>query len=330
MRLAPALLWRAAGCPDPRRSTSAAVGMCYWCASSIDGPACRVGDVITDSFTDQDQAFARGSPLLCVACSWAMTGRPPDTLRMWSLAYREDGAAMPPHHEACTVIPALPNVTAQNKADPSVFRGMLRSPPAAGQWFVSIADSGQVHVLPFAPVNSGKGRYGVRFERNTVWAYPDEYVRLDDAFGALMTAGFSKGEIESGEPYVSRISVAGDAWARHFPTIRPYVNSGLLGLVSFLIRKDKSDDDSREQGRPVREASDSPCASADAVGESAGDPADSVVVASQERACDSREPVPCQGSLFGDDFEDGRIAPNREPATAVRSRRDRGRARDRS
>jgi len=301
MRLACNLLWRAAGRPDPRRKTFAAQGQCYWCADRIDGQACKVDDVITDSFTDQDQAFARSSQWLCIACAWAMTGRPPDTLRMWSLAYREDGATMPAHHEACSVLPALSNVTAQNKADPSVFRGMLRSPPSIGQWFVSIADSGQVHVLPFAPVNSGSGRYGVRFERNTVWAYPADYVRVDDAYGALMAAGFSKGEIESGEPYVSRISANGSAWSRHFPTIRPHLNSGLLGLISFLIRKDKNDD-SREQGRDVRAAGSSPRASNDAIREPAGDSTDPVVEPSKDSAGDRSKPVPNQGSLFGPDL----------------------------
>lgn len=50
---APPILHAAAGHPDPRRDTHAAEGACYWCGSSVKR-ACRVTDVITDSFTDQE------------------------------------------------------------------------------------------------------------------------------------------------------------------------------------------------------------------------------------------------------------------------------------
>ena len=86
MNRAAPTLWNAAGRPDPRRKILPASGRCYWCAATIDGQACKVDDVITDTFTDQDQAMARSSPWLCVGCSWSMTGRPPDTLRLWSIA----------------------------------------------------------------------------------------------------------------------------------------------------------------------------------------------------------------------------------------------------
>ena len=121
---APPVLWSAAGYPSPRRETSPAVGRCYWCATAIDGLACPVADVISDSFTDQDQALERSSAWLCCACAWAMTGRPPDTLRLWSIAYAEDGRTWPANH------PSAPNlgerIHLQNKADPSAFRALLR------------------------------------------------------------------------------------------------------------------------------------------------------------------------------------------------------------
>lgn len=84
------LLHLAAGLPDPRKPLYPAGGPCYWCGEPVGEVACRVRDACGASFTDHDAAVSPESPWICGGCTWAMTGRPPDTLRGWTLVYRED------------------------------------------------------------------------------------------------------------------------------------------------------------------------------------------------------------------------------------------------
>jgi hypothetical protein len=297
---APAILHAAAGHPPCRRDAHPADGRCYWCAAPVPY-ACRVQDVISDSFTDQDQALARSSPWLCVACTWAMTGRPPDTLRLWSLAYVEDGRTWPANHPSAPALGA--QIHAQNKADPRAFRALLREPPT-GRWVCSIADSGQIHTAPFAPVNVGRGRYGVRYERTTIYTTAAQYAELDDAIARLMAAGYTKQDIAD-QPFPSRLTACGlDLWRREQRVIGPHRGSGLLDLVLFLARKDKETDD----GRPETESSDRPGARDDGEREHGQDPADRVVEPREERTRDGGGLV---GQLRLDGLDDGPQAPDR-------------------
>lgn len=170
---------------------------------------------------------------VCVPCSWAFTGRPPDTLRLWSVVYREDRPASPSHLKAT----ALGGHThLQNKADPSEFHRILASPPS-GPWVCSVADSGQIHVLPFARVNRGPARWTVRFERHDVTAAPEEYRSLSEAMQSLYDAGFSKDDIATA-PSPGRLFRAGiDLWRHHDSLLRRYRGGPLFTLSLFLLRK---------------------------------------------------------------------------------------------
>lgn len=69
-----------------------------------------------------------------------------------------------------------------------------------GIWFAAIADSGQKHVLPFAVMN-GPGRTGMVLFEETLVHVPDDQSLIGD-MTALLTAGVTKDEIESGQWYV--------------------------------------------------------------------------------------------------------------------------------
>lgn len=230
---ATALLWSAAGSPDPRKPRHAAEGLCYWCGIEIAYEACRTRDVCGSSFTDHDVVSVPSSPWVCLACTWTMTGRPPDTLRLWSLVYRENRAAAPSHDKA----PDLGRwIHAQNKADPSAFDAILRTPPE-GRWVCSIADSGQIHVAPFAIVNRGKGRWCVRFERSDVRGTGLSYRRVADSMQTLYDAGFSKADIAAA-PGPSKLYRCGlDLWRHHDEILRPFRGGALFELALFLRRK---------------------------------------------------------------------------------------------
>ena len=225
------LLWLAAGRPDPRKPVHEADASCFWCGVRV-SEGCRVRDVCGSSFTDHDVAAVPTSPWVCVPCTWTMTGRPPDTLRLWSVIYREDREAAPSHEKAPNLGPRL---HLQNKADPSEFDALLREPPY-GPWIASVADSGKIHVVPFARINRGR-RWCVRFERHDVRSTSEEYSRVADATQALYDAGFSKGDIEHG-PSPSRLLRCGvELWRANDELLLPYRGGALFQLVMFLMRK---------------------------------------------------------------------------------------------
>lgn len=67
----------------------------------------------------------------------------------------------------------------------------------SGPWFAAIADSGQKHVLPWAPVNPGGGRGGrVLFDEQLVTVGD---LGLIEDMAAFLTAGATKEEIGLGE-----------------------------------------------------------------------------------------------------------------------------------
>lgn len=203
-----------------------------WCGRGVRGSACRGKDVFGSSFTDHDVLARPSSPWVCVPCAWTLTGKPPDTLRLWSLVYREDRDAAASHEKA----PSLgPRIHLQNKADPSEADAVLRDPPDS-PWVCTVADSGKIHTVPFAQINAGRA-WTARFERWDVRSTSDEYARIADAMQALMDAGFSKADI-SGEPSPGRLLRCGmELWREHDATLRPYRGGPLFDLALFLRRK---------------------------------------------------------------------------------------------
>lgn len=162
------------GCVDD------AIDHCYVCA----GTSLRsmpIAKWMGDNFTGQAQCRAPMSDRICEACAWAMAGRPPDTLRMYSHLF--DGR----------------EYLRLNKGDKPAMRAFLRRHHDT-EWFAAIADSGKKHVIPWAPVNQPGRKGRVRFEDGDVtlprsedgWAMVDE-------IAALATAGAPKSEIESGD-----------------------------------------------------------------------------------------------------------------------------------
>src|SRR5690606_6430351 len=143
------------------------------------------------TFTDQPRCACPSSDVICEACVWACS---------W---------VVPPGHEPPP--PGKKGVNLRlfshlydageyryaNKADKPSIRAFLRA-PKRGPWFAAIADSGQKHTVPFAPLNLGS-HGSVLFEEALV-ELPDAagWRVLDDAID-LLTAGATKDEITRGE-----------------------------------------------------------------------------------------------------------------------------------
>lgn len=140
------------------------------------------------TFTDQDKLRGHGlSNRICESCVWVHSWvvppghAPPEpgkkgvNLRLFWHAYDERGYVY------------------GNKGSKPALRDWLRA-PKVGAWWCAIADSGQKHVIPWTPVNHGASQT-VRFEQRNLAI--GEWSLVDAMTGAL-TAGVTKGEIESG------------------------------------------------------------------------------------------------------------------------------------
>ncbi len=181
-----------------------------------------------------------------------MTGRPPDTLRLWSLVYREDRAAAVSHASA----PNLGSyVHLQNKADPSEFDAILRDPPTT-TWICSIADGGKIHVVPHARINHGADTWCVRYERFNVHSNTAEYIKLAGAMQALLDVGFSKGDIKT-EPSPGRLVRCGiDMWRTYDSLLRRYRGGALFEVALFLRRRKDGNTDRDGKGDAARAGDD--------------------------------------------------------------------------
>lgn len=193
---------------------------CWVCAA----PAARGIDRVRwmgASFVGQNRVRRADASHVCESCVWAMAGKPPDTLRMWSHLWSADLGYL-----------------RVNKGSKGAMRAWLRA-PKPGAWFAAIADSGQKHVVPWAPVNVGSRGGRVLFEEQLV-LLPDAHGwQLVDDLADLLTAGASKEDVGRGD-------YGSFAWARCAERIRAFEArwSGLRGgawwaLALWLAQRDE-------------------------------------------------------------------------------------------
>lgn len=214
-----------AHCGAPRiDECSDAPGTCWVCAA-ICGRSMPRHDWMTASFVGQNRARAQTSLVVCEPCVWAMRGRPPDTLRMYS-----------------HLLDAGAGEYLQLKSDKPTTRRWLRR-RKVGPWFAAIADTGKKHVVPWAPVNP-PGTYPgrVMFEEDVVELPRDDpALALIDRIAELLTAGSTKDEITRGE-------YGPGAWQRCGQQIRAFeVRDGLrlrhsrwFRLAIWLAQRDET------------------------------------------------------------------------------------------
>lgn len=184
------------------------------------------------TFTDQNKLRHIAGTMVCEPCAWAHSWtRPPDqpppppgkrgvNLRLFSHLYDERG------------------YRSANKADKPAIRAWLcapKSPP----WFCAIADTGQKHVLPWATTNLDP-RFGmVRFEERDIFIDCTILETYVNDTCALLTAGATKAEIESGD-------YRAETWLRCDATLREYEGryakergGDLAALVVWLAQRDE-------------------------------------------------------------------------------------------
>lgn len=134
------------------------------------------------SFTGQNKVRAPASNYVCESCVVVMSGKPPNTERMYS--HLVEG------REWLRV----------NKGQKPAMREFLKRPHTES-WLAAIADSGQKHVIPWTPVNPPSVTGGrVLFEEMlVVLPSASEGWDLLDDLTDLLTRGATKEETLRGE-----------------------------------------------------------------------------------------------------------------------------------
>jgi len=233
------LVWDLAGRPDCGKPTVGHDGPCYVCGNSCGGIAVRSKDAIGVNF-DHTRAGNRLSTHVCAPCAWAMGGKPPLSLRMWS-GLAVPGRDMPPNHPKCA-FGTPPAVHLTNRADMRAVADVLCDPPD-GPWVAWIAVSGQKHVLPYTAVNHGSGRWAVQIEDVKAVSTPGEFALLLAHVIRLRQAGFPEAAIFTGNPgtWMDRPERLA-AWRTHGEAVKPYADSPVLQLACMIPTKGTIDD----------------------------------------------------------------------------------------
>lgn len=228
------MAWDAAGSPSHAKATGAAAG-CVVCGTEHPRTV-RAKDALGANF-DILTAARPDLGTVCEPCAWALAGKPPHTLRMWSILTA--AATKLPASDPKAPYPTDGRLHLCNRRDQSAVIAALTDPPD-DVWACSIAVSGQKHLLPYTPVNyPGAARVLVRFESAVVEAEAALVGRLVGACAALRLAGHGPDAIHAATPTVPALTREGlAAWRRRSPAIAPHANSPLLGMALHLTTKE--------------------------------------------------------------------------------------------
>ncbi len=239
MTAATRLVHALAGTPEPIASQAAHLtgpgGTCCICGEHADrlAPAART---LGASFTDRAMFRDPTADGVCPACLWCASGKPPATVRMWTVIAAPGVDLGPSQPKAW--IQDTPGLLLTSRADTAPLARILGDPPP-GPWTVSVALSGQKHVLPYADVNHGAGRWTIRVETADVTATPDQWRLVHGHALALRRLDVRAEDIAAGTPGRHRTRDSLDEWSRLSAPLRPWTGSALLDLALWTItRKD--------------------------------------------------------------------------------------------
>jgi hypothetical protein len=240
---AAAMAWDLAG--QPRRDAPPLIqapGLCAVCGTQADETVPAKATVANGTFTDQYLLTVPSSAVTCVPCAWAMSGRPPRSLRNWSIACAPGRDLGPSNPKAAAAVPGdHPGLLLTARDDMRPVARLLCDPPD-GPWCAAVAESGQKHTLPFTPVNAGPGAWRVRMDAVTVASDPAVFAMLLGRSALLRAAGFGAAAIEALDPPVHLLDKARLAvWQQHAGHLAPWKASAPLHLANFMIKKEHYD-----------------------------------------------------------------------------------------
>lgn len=223
------IAWRASG-SHVVAGCAPCSGRCWLCGGNV-GRGMQVDDWLPDTFTAHSRAAVPSSPVVCEACVFVCS-------RVSPVPGREakEGKKLGGNFRNFSHLWDELGYSNASKGEKPTIREFLARRHAA-PWFAAIADSGQKHVLPWAPMN-GPGRAGrVLFDEQAI-AVPDDQGLVEE-MAALLTAGATKDEMVSGDyraQTYERCAVAVAAFERAHSSER---RGGWFTLALWLAQRDE-------------------------------------------------------------------------------------------
>lgn len=226
------LVWRLAG--FPQLPAPVGEGTCALC-----GTGGVLHGRLNANFSDHRLLADPTTRGLCGPCAWALAGKPPEALRMWSVAATPTVKAPSSPPNALWAGEHLQLTTRRDLTWPAQ---VLADPPA-GPWLVAVTESAQRHTVPFSRVNYGAGQWTVRLDGTDITSTPAEWAWLLAITARLRAAGFRASDIESGRPPAPALTPERvGVWDLHAGLIRRWAGTPLLHLANLCITKDTLDD----------------------------------------------------------------------------------------
>lgn len=229
------LLYEAIGSPAVADVVEHDPGPCWLC-----GGESRIGQVaeewVGDCFSDRYRCAAPLAVHVCRACVYVcarttpVPGRPAKEGKTFGASFRN----------VSHLLDADGYTNASKGEKPTILSWLRRE--HSGAWFAAIADSGQIHTIPFCPVNSVGTRRGIVLFERAIVRLPVPYSvgwELVGRMTDLLTAGATKEEIERGDYTPRAWKLCGDklaAFEEHWAGKR---GSPWFSLAIWLAQRDE-------------------------------------------------------------------------------------------
>ncbi|MSS84504.1 hypothetical protein FYJ24_06945 [Actinomycetaceae bacterium WB03_NA08] len=220
--------------------TSTAPTICCVCGETENNTA-PAKKVLGENFTDRGMFTREDSDRACWACVAICSGKPPRSFRQWTVI-ATPGRELPPSQEkAAAWIGQHNGLCLTSKKDTTPVIDTLWDPPA-GQWLVSVADSGQKHVLPYATVCEGNSGV-IRFETINVPYRCDDWRQVFTATLGLRRLGIPSDAILTGTPKYLKTREMLTQWQKLDGELAAWHRSPLLRLALWTITKGITEND---------------------------------------------------------------------------------------
>ena len=218
---------RVEGCND------VAATVCWHCGGEL-SRGMLVAKWMGASFTGQNRIRAPQSSHVCEACIWVMSrssevpGHPAEPGQSCGPNFRNFSHFLDGH-----------GYVNASKGDKPTIRAWLRG-PKIGHWFAAIGESGQKHVVPYAPINLSSIGGRVQFEEDVVSLPRDEDGwRVLDDLTALLTAGATKESVSSGDYNSHEWQLCRDTIITFEASHARLRNSHWFRLIVWLAQRDE-------------------------------------------------------------------------------------------
>lgn len=219
-------------CGAPRVDACGSIlGAACWHCGAHSSRAMLVRDWMGASFVGQNRVRAQHGQHICEACVWVMARSSPILGRM------AKPGKQPPNWRNFSVLVEGDELVTATKAEKPIILAFLRRAHRE-PWLAAIAESGQKHVIPYAPINMPGSCGRVQLDEQTIAVPGGGGWQLVDTAAALLTAGATKDEIARGD-------YAAPTWIRCETAIREFESqfgrqrsSAWFGLALWLSQRD--------------------------------------------------------------------------------------------